>query len=879
VVIEKFAQGGDGTFNFTGTASFSITTAGGFGLDATTFASVTPGVSFSFSETVPAGWEFGGATCQDASNGLSVGTPIPNGRAFVPTAGQRVVCTVTNRRLAQLTIAEVSSPKAAQAFAYTASGTGLSGFSLSDDGSGANTRVFTGLAPGQAYTVTQGAVPGWTTPGIFCSDRNAPNPADRTIVDVANRQVSPNLQPGEQLICAFVNVQVAAGSIGITKLATGGDDSFAFSNSGGAPASPTNPSVFAIATTAGAGSRTLTGLLPGTYTITEAIPAGWLSPATVQCAVTSGTSTTITPTANGVTVNLGQTGFSVDSVACSFINTKAARLTIVEDAVPNATQSFAYAAQGAGIPAGFSLVNDGTPAPADRLSFANLVAGAVRVTSTTPAGWRLASIACTGTGSAVTNLATGQLDLGLVAGDDVTCTFQHQQQGTLTVTKSAPAAAAGDSFAFLGPSTLAGDYAAGETRTVAVTPGTYAVTEVVPDGWTLSNIACAGGTTTITGATVGPTNGFEPGDTTANVTLAAGQAAACTFTNTPSSATIVVRKNSVGGSGVFSFTGVQDFQIDTRLRTIPEYAITVPAGTHVVREVVPEGWRLTGLTCTGTSTTSLAAATATVTIAAGERVRCTFTDEKLGRIVVTKSIRGEATTAFTFGAPAALVPAQVFTLAPTIANGSDSRVFENVPAGDYLITENGPGNGFRLVSIACNDPTGNSSTNPADGGAFIRLAAGETVSCTWTNATTGTIVVSAVSFLGQDQFRFNLTNFPTVSSLAIATTPFVTDVSLGRSPQQNLPPATYTITPQLPPLGWTFQYQQCVSSSGEQHWSFSGATTTIVLPDGETVRCYYFYIPSAAAVLDPVTVPTLSPGLLALLALALLAIGLRRRTR
>ncbi len=879
VVIEKVTQGGDGTFNFTGTAGFSITTVGGFGQDATTFASVTPGVSFSYAETVPAGWEFAATTCRDAVTNASVGVPIANGRTFVPGAGQRVICTVNNRRLAQFKVVEVSLPKAAQPFAYTVAGTGLANFTLFDDGTGANTRVFTDVAAGGAYSVAQAAVPGWSTPLILCSDRLAANPGDRTTVDLANRTVTPSLQPGEQLTCLFVNAQVAAGSIGITKLADGGDDTFAFANSGGIAASPTNPSNFPIATVSGAGSRNLTALLPGTYTITEGVPAGWLSPPTVQCSVVSGSNTTITPVANGVTVNLGQTGLDVDSVACTFANTKAARLTIVEDAVPNAAQSFAFAAQGTGIPASFSLVNDGTPAPADRVSFAGLAPGAVRVVSTTPAGWRLASVSCTGTGSAVTSLATGQLDLTLLAGDDVACTFQHQQQGTLTVTKSAPAVAAGDTFAFQGPSTIAGDYADGETRTVSVTPGTYAVTEVVPDGWTLSNIACAGGTTTLTGAAVGPTNGFEPGDTTANVTLAAGQAASCTFTNTPSSATIVVRKISVGGAGVFAFTGVQDFQIDTRLRTLPEYAITVPAGTHVVREVVPEGWQLTGLACTGTSTTNLATATATVAIAAGERVRCTFTDEKLGRIVVTKAIRGEATSTFAFSAPAALVPAQVFTLAPTIANGSDSRVFENVPTGDYLITESGPVNGFRLVSIACNDPTGNSSTSPADGGAFIRLAPGETVSCTWTNATTGTIVVSAVSFLGQDQFRFNLTNFPTVSSLAIATTPFVTDVSLGRSPQQNLAPATYTITPQLPPAGWTFQYQQCVSSSGEQHWSFSGASTSIALPDGETVRCYYFYAPSATAVLDPITVPTLSPFMLALLAFCIAAIAWKRRSR
>ena len=191
---------------------------------------------------------------------------------------------------------------------------------------------------------------------------------------------------------------------------------------------------------------------------------------------------------------------------------------------------------------------------------------------------------------------------------------------------------------------------------------------------------------------------------------------------------------------LLAFTGAQDFQINTLARTLPVKVLDLPGGTHVVREIVPAGWRLTGLTCTGNSTTSLATATATVTLAAGERVSCEFTDEKLGRIEIVKALRGESTTAFAFSVPATLDPAQGVTLTPPLDPGTATRVFENVPAGDYLVTENGPPNGWRLTSIDCQDPTGNTATNPADGGAFIRLAAGETVRCTWTNATNATIV-------------------------------------------------------------------------------------------------------------------------------------------
>ena len=334
VVVEKVTQGGDGTFNFTGTAAFAIATVSGYGRDDTTFASVAGGSTVSFTETVPAGWLFAGATCRDAATNAIVGSAIPNGRSVTVSAGQQVICTVTNRRLAQLTIVEVSSPKSLQAFAYTTTGPGLANFSLFDNGGATNTRVFANLVPGQAYTVAQSAVAGWVTPLVLCSDRNAILPANRSTVDLATRTVTPSLQDGEQLTCLFVNQQVAAGSIGITKVTAGGDDSFGFANSGGVGGSPTNPDAFTIATVSSAGSRSLTGLAPGTYIVTETVPAGWISPPVVQCSVVSGSSTTITPAANGATINLGQTGLSVDSVSCTFGNNRAARITIVEDAVP-----------------------------------------------------------------------------------------------------------------------------------------------------------------------------------------------------------------------------------------------------------------------------------------------------------------------------------------------------------------------------------------------------------------------------------------------------------------------------------------------------------------------------------------------------------------
>jgi uncharacterized repeat protein (TIGR01451 family) len=74
-------------------------------------------------------------------------------------------------------------------------------------------------------------------------------------------------------------------------------------------------------------------------------------------------------------------------------------------------------------------------------------------------------------------------------------------------------------------------------RTFDVAPGTVSITEGAVADWVLTNLVCnntAGSATfTYTGATSNPTNGFERGDVTANVTVNYGDQVTCTYTNAP----------------------------------------------------------------------------------------------------------------------------------------------------------------------------------------------------------------------------------------------------------------------------------------------------------------------------------------------------------
>jgi hypothetical protein len=207
--------------------------------------------------------------------------------------------------------------------------------------------------------------------------------------------------------------------------------------------------------------------------------------------------------------------------------------------------------------------------------------------------------------------------------------------------------------------------------------------------------------------------------------------------------------------------------------------------------------------------------------------------------------------------------------------GSTARNFVGVPAGGYVVRENTPASGFRLQSIECFDPTNDTGISLASGSASIQLAAGETVSCTFTNTTLGSIAVGAVSFFGQDAFPFAATNLPGASAFTLTTAPYNAATSFSNRLFADLPPATYTITAQPPPAGWTFIYARCVSDSGEQHWTLAGTTATIALPDGENVRCYYFYVPTAPGPGPDAAppIPTISSSATVLLSLLLLAAG------
>jgi uncharacterized repeat protein (TIGR01451 family) len=224
------------------------------------------------------------------------------------TSAANNVASDTDLSAGSIVIVKDTVPNSAQDFAFTTTGTGLAAFSLDDDADATllNTRTFTGLAPG-SYSVTETALAGWNLSALACVD-----PDSGTVVNLGSRVATIDLDAGETVTCTYTNTQ--QGSITIVKDAVPNDaQNFAFTTTG------TGLSGFSLDDDADAtlsNTRTFTGLVPGSYSVTETLLAGW-----------SLTGLTCVDPDNGSTVNVGTRVASIDldaaeNVTCTYTNTQ-----------------------------------------------------------------------------------------------------------------------------------------------------------------------------------------------------------------------------------------------------------------------------------------------------------------------------------------------------------------------------------------------------------------------------------------------------------------------------------------------------------------------------------------------------------------------------
>lgn len=490
-----------------------------------------------------------------------------------------------------------------------------------------------------------------------------------------------------------------------------------------------------------------------------------------------------------------------------------------------------------------TFVNGGLPAGDD-----------YSVTETAEDGW-LSQGVCS---SDVDGGNTDPANLDLRAGETVTCDFTNTPDtGTLTVVKQSQGAS-GEVFNFNGTSSI-GAFALDTTadnpdsEQFVLEPGSYDVTETIPDGWVLNSASCTddNGTPNLqTGAITG-------------IEITGGSAVTCTFVNAQEG-TVTVTKIALGGDDTFGFVsdipaeGADDFNITTVGGTgTVGGGFQLVAGDYTLTEdTIPAGWQFVSAECRDQADAVVSTPNgdgADFTSEEGDTVSCTVTNEALGTIIVEKqTLPNGATGSFTFAGDAA----------GSISDGGVITVADLDP-GTYTATETVP-EGWDLTSIVCDDDDSTGTVGTAT--ATFEVEAGETVTCTFTNTQRGSITV-VKALQGDPGDLSTVFDFTSTFSGAFQLDPVGGDPSLTTS---NLETGTYSVT-EAASAGWQ-RYSATCGGTGEVVNLATGVISNIDLDAGEDITCTFTNRPIPPTV-PFIPVPVNQPLALILMTLMLLGAG------
>ena len=237
---------------------------------------------------------------------------------------------------------------------------------------------------------------------------------------------------------------------------------------------------------------TFNDLIPGSYTVSEQLPSGWV----LDRVVCDGGHFGIVDK-EGTTVK-GDLRAG-EKVICTFSNVtkepETGTITIIKDAQPNDAQDFVFKTDWIGL---FSLDDDNTNDLSNQQTF-TLKPGTYMITEELANGWSLDGIVCVG--AKVGSIPRG-VRFDIVAGVNITCTFTNlKEQGSITIIKDANPDDEQD-FDFtggdeIGPFSLDDDGDNGNDlsnqQTFTLDPGSYDIQETLATGWDLSGLICDDG--------------------------------------------------------------------------------------------------------------------------------------------------------------------------------------------------------------------------------------------------------------------------------------------------------------------------------------------------------------------------------------------------
>ncbi|NNG15594.1 MAG: hypothetical protein HKM89_03865 [Gemmatimonadales bacterium] len=273
-------------------------------------------------------------------------------------------------RVTKVTVPDPDPTDPDQEFAFTSDADGITSFSLSNGETASSDPISEGT-----YSVSETVPAGWDLTSATCDNSDDPS--------------AVTLGQGDDVTCTFTNTK--RGSIAVKKvtLPSGETQSFSFTGD-------------VVASLMDGQTSTPVVVVPGSYSATETVPAGW-DLTSISCDDGNSTGAGATATFN---VEPGE------DVICTFTNTKRGTIIVEKQTDPDgALASFTFTGDAAGI------ISDG-----QQIVVSNMVPGAYSSTEIVPEGWELTGITCDdGNSSGSGATATFNVE----PGETVTCIFNN----------------------------------------------------------------------------------------------------------------------------------------------------------------------------------------------------------------------------------------------------------------------------------------------------------------------------------------------------------------------------------------------------------------------------------------------------------------------
>ncbi len=682
------------TFTFEGDVAGGLRDYSTTGPDEELFLTVAPSTIVSSEEQVPAGYRLTDITCVGATNSaVTIGSDAnfpgfedgDTGVTASIAAGETVICTFTNEKEGSITINK-NTIGGDGTFAF---GGDLGSFQI--DTSQENDEVFTDLLTG-TYLVSETVPYGWNLTDISCTGA-----VDSVITiggsggfNEGDTGVSIDLAPGEDILCTFTNTELGSITVAKETLPDGSVESFTFT--GDAAGSITDGAAI-----------TVSDLLPGTYTSTETVPAGW-DLVDIQC--DDGASAT--PSLGDV--NTTTATFNVDpgeDINCAFTNVQRATVIVQKVVVRDDGGNAVVSEFGINSSAG-TLNFDGGSTVGDVTTYTATVTDVVPgtgysvsetpITSYTPGNW-----SCTDdTGSVLENGGdpTGAL-FTVNPGQTVTCAITNDDIApTLTLIKNVINDNGGNALPDdFGISVGGAPVTSGESNPYAAnTP--LAIDEVGLAGYSFVSI---------TGDAECPE---ELGEV---VVLPEGENVTCTITNDDQPPGLTLVKEVVNDNGGTEVASAWTLSAGPHDVTGSETGVlaTDQAGTYSLSETEVSGYTNTSITCSNSP-----GEVTSVTLGPGEDVTCTFVnDDDAPSLILVKNVIND-------NGGTEVASAWTLSAGPHDVTGSEVGALATDQAGTYPLSETTVA-GYTNISITCSNSPGEVTS--------VTLELGEYVTCTFVN--------------------------------------------------------------------------------------------------------------------------------------------------